>query len=87
MNKVKTSKKKVKIDPELKEFGKNLRKFREERGLSQRDVAQNCTIDHSDIAKYERGETNPTFTKFLELARALELTSTEILTIVPVDSK
>lgn len=78
---------KVKIDPRLKEFGKNLKRLREERGLSLRDVAQNCTIDHSDIAKYERGQTSPTYLSILELAKGLEVEPADIVTIIQGKSK
>lgn len=59
----------------LKEFGQNLKKVRESRGLSLRDLSYRCKIDFSDIGKMERGETNMTLLTILALADALEVPS------------
>ena len=57
----------------LQSLGANLRKAREAKGLSLRDLAALCTIDHSDIAKMERGEPNFTILTLKELCNALQL--------------
>lgn len=44
-----------------------------DKGISQRELASLCTIDHSDISKIERGEINITVLTLLELAMALEV--------------
>ncbi len=40
-------------------------------GFSFRELAAQCNVDHSDIAKYENGEKNLTFHTMLELASGL----------------
>jgi transcriptional regulator with XRE-family HTH domain len=55
----------------LIEFGKRIRKIREELGLSQDDVAARCDVNKYKISLIENGKSDFTFTTFLELARGL----------------
>lgn len=64
---------KQKASDPLKEFGDNLRKLREARGLSLRNLAAQCRLDHSDISRIERGEKNITILTILELAKGLDI--------------
>lgn len=57
----------------LKKFGDHLRKLREDKGLSLRELSYACNIDYSNILKIEQGKSNITFTTFLDLASALDL--------------
>ncbi len=57
----------------LKKFGDNLRKLRENKSLTLRELSSACNIDYSNILRIEQGKINPTFTTILELASALEL--------------
>jgi transcriptional regulator with XRE-family HTH domain len=66
---------------ELKRFGENLKKIRLEAGLSLRQLAQSCTIDHSDISKIEKGETNITLLTGIQLARALQISLSSLYNI------
>lgn len=52
-------------------FGNKLKDLREERGLSLREVAQNCDLDFSDIGKYEKGEVSVQLKTIYELAKGL----------------
>ena len=63
----------------LKMFGENLKNIRLGKGLSQRELASLCNIDHSNIAKIERGEKNITILTVLELATALEVKPKKLL--------
>lgn len=57
----------------LKKFGDHLRKLREDKGLSLRELSYACKVDNSHISKIEQGKINITFTTILDLASALEL--------------
>lgn len=57
----------------LKKIGDNLKKIRSGKDLSLRDLAALCAIDHSDIAKIERGEKNATMLTMNQLAEALDI--------------
>ena len=63
----------------LKKFGENLKKIREAVGISQRELASLCVVDHSHISKIERGEKNITILTVLELANALEVKPKKLL--------
>lgn len=64
----------------LKEFGKNLQKLREAKGLSTRQFAYEADISHSSVGRLEAGLANPTMTTLVKLAEALQ---TDLNTLVP----
>lgn len=55
-------------------FGKKLREAREEKGLSQAQLAKNIQSHHSIIGKYERDEVKPTIDVVKKLAEVLDTT-------------
>ena len=54
-------------------LGKNVKKLREKKGLSLRQLAALCDVDHSVISKIEKGERNITVSTLFELAKGLEV--------------
>jgi transcriptional regulator with XRE-family HTH domain len=65
----------------LLKFGEHLKSLRLARGLSLRKLAALCNIDHSDIAKMEKGGVNITILTIRQLAHALELHPKKLLDI------
>lgn len=63
----------------LKLLGANIKRLREAKQLSLRDMSYACNIDNSKIAKIEKGQINITFTTILQIADALETNPSEIL--------
>lgn len=63
----------------LKKLGSNIKKLREGRHLSLRELSYACEIDNSKISKIEKGQINITFTTILQLAKALEVQPAELL--------
>lgn len=63
----------------LKRVGKRLSELRIKQGLSYRKMAQRCNIDHSNISKFEKGETNITVLTLFELAKGLGVEARDIL--------
>jgi transcriptional regulator with XRE-family HTH domain len=63
----------------LKKFGANLKAQRKARDLSLRKLAASCNIDHSDIAKMEKGQINITILTIRELAQALQIHPKKLL--------
>jgi len=59
-------------------FGKRIEKFRKELGLSYRELAQKCDVDHSNISKIEKGEVNVRISTIQELAKGLEVHPQEL---------
>lgn len=69
-------------------FGSRLKFLREERGLSLREVAQNCDLDYSDIGKYEKGEVSVQLKTIYELAKGLNVHPKELFNfdfLIPKD--
>ena len=63
----------------LKKFGEHLKKLREERGLSVRELASRCDVDFSKISKLENNTGNITLTTLFELAEGLHIKPIELL--------
>lgn len=63
----------------LKKFGDNLRKLRENKSSTLRELSSACNIDYSNILRIEQGKINPTLTTILEIASALELNPSVLL--------
>ena len=66
-------------DDFLKRFGKNLKKIRAKKGISLRELAASCNVDHSNIGKIEKGEFNITLLTILELSKGLEIHPKKLL--------
>lgn len=58
---------------EIKQIGKNIRKFRIKKGLTQLDLAAACGFEESSIGRLENGNTNPTIKTLVKIAMALEI--------------
>ena len=63
----------------LKKLGANIKRLREMKNLSLRELSYACDIDNSKISKIEKGQINITFTTILQLAKALDISPSELL--------
>ncbi len=57
----------------LKAFGRNLRKNRETKSLTQEALAQRVDLDPTYISGIERGVRNPSIWSIARIARALNV--------------
>ena len=64
---------------ELILFGKSVRKFREQKGLSQEGLADLSRLHRTYIGGIERGERNVGFLNLLRLSKALNVLPSELL--------
>lgn len=60
-------------------LGKNLRSVREEKNLSQENVAVLSKISTTYYAGIERGEENPTFLIIESICKALHIKSSQVM--------
>jgi transcriptional regulator with XRE-family HTH domain len=60
-------------------FGRNMRKFRLERGLSQEALAERMGVDRAHVSSMERGQQNVTLLTIWQAAQALERKAPEFL--------
>ncbi len=56
----------------LRVLGSNIRKARSKKGLSQEALARRCKSHRNYVGGVERGERNPTATKIIAIAVALD---------------
>jgi transcriptional regulator with XRE-family HTH domain len=59
--------------------GLNVRKFREDRNVSQEQLAFDCGLHRTYVSGIERGIRNPTVTSLQRLAKALKVTPSALL--------
>jgi len=60
-------------------LGKNLKRIRTEKGISQGDIARALNVGRSFITNIENGKTNPTLATIARLARAVGISADELL--------
>jgi transcriptional regulator with XRE-family HTH domain len=65
--------------PEAEKFGAIVRTLREERGLTQDQLAERAGVSSTYIGFIERGDNVPTLTIILQIASALKVRSSELL--------
>lgn len=64
---------------QLVAFGQRIRAIRKEKGLSQENLAALADIDRSYMGHIERGEKNITLTKIYQIAKALDVSPSQLL--------
>lgn len=60
-------------------LGKNLKRIRTEKGISQGDIARALDVGRSFITNIENGKTNPTLATIAKIAKAIGVTATDLL--------
>jgi transcriptional regulator with XRE-family HTH domain len=63
----------------LVRFGKHVRELRKAKGFSQEAFAAHCGLDRTYIGGIERGERNVALRNIEIIARALDLTVSELM--------
>jgi transcriptional regulator with XRE-family HTH domain len=64
-----------------KEFGRTVRRLREEQGLSQENLGYKARLHRNYLGGVERGEINPTLVNLMKLAKGLGLRTSELLAL------
>jgi transcriptional regulator with XRE-family HTH domain len=68
-------------------FGKQLRRLRKERHLSQEKLAEKCDFHRNQIGRIERAEQTVSFDGMLQLSHGLAVPPSEIWKLVPVQKR
>jgi transcriptional regulator with XRE-family HTH domain len=66
----------------LEEFGLHLRKLRRAKKMTMEELANTCDIEKSQVYRIEKGKINTTLTTLRALADGLELSISELLSIL-----
>jgi len=67
------------IDALATNLASNLRYIRQQRGLTQQELAKLCGVPRSTVGQMETGSCNPTLSVLARLAQALQISIEEIL--------
>ena len=67
------------MNSESKLLGENLKRIRTEKDISQGDIARELGVDRGFISTIENGKTNPTLATITKLAKAVGVTTDELL--------
>jgi putative transcriptional regulator len=54
-------------------LGRNIKKIRKERNMSQLDLSVNCDFEKASLSRLESGKANPTITTLLKVSRGLNV--------------
>jgi transcriptional regulator with XRE-family HTH domain len=64
-----------------KKIGKRIVQLRTKKGWSQSDLARACNKDRQAIEKLENGKVNPTAYSLLEIAKALDVSLSDLVKV------
>ena len=62
------------MENEAKRLGRNMKRIRTDKGISQGDISRALNVARSFISNIENGKTNPTLTTITKLAKVLGVT-------------
>jgi transcriptional regulator with XRE-family HTH domain len=64
-----------------KKLGKRIKTMREEKGISQQELASLCDFEKSNMSRIEAGRTNPTIGTLLKISYALNINVTVLVDV------
>lgn len=63
----------------LKKLGKDIRRIRLEKNVTQQELADLCEFENSNMSRIEAGNTNPTFLTLKKICNALNISLAELV--------
>ena len=69
----------------LIQIGKNIKRIRLSRGISQVELADLCDFEKSNMARIEAGGTNITIRTLLKISNSLKISITDLFS--PIENK
>lgn len=67
------------MQSESAKLGKNLKRIRTEKGMTQGDIVRTLGVSRSFVSNVENGKTNPTLATIAKLAKALGVPTEELI--------
>ncbi|OGD25196.1 MAG: DNA-binding protein [Candidatus Staskawiczbacteria bacterium RIFCSPLOWO2_01_FULL_40_39] len=64
---------------ESAKLGKNLKRIRTGKGITQGDIVRTLGVSRSFVSNIENGKTNPTLATITKLAKAVDVSVDELL--------
>jgi transcriptional regulator with XRE-family HTH domain len=72
---------------DLKALGREIRRHRKQRKLSQEQLAERAGLHRNYVGYLERGERNPAATTLFQIARALDISLAELVSALAADGR
>ena len=67
------------MDESAKKLGKNMKRIRLEKGMTQGDICRKLGLDRAYISNLESGKKNPTLATIEKIAKALGINIDELM--------
>ncbi len=67
------------MDESAKKLGKNMKRIRLEKGMTQGDICRKLGLDRAYISNLESGNKNPTLATIEKLAKALGVLASDLV--------
>lgn len=67
------------MNSESEKLGKNLKRLRTKKGITQGDIARSLGVSRGFVSNIENGKTNPTLATIARLAKAIGVSTDELL--------
>jgi transcriptional regulator with XRE-family HTH domain len=64
---------------EAEKLGKNLKRIRTAKGISQGEIGRKLEVDKSFVSNIENGKTNPTLSTIAKIAKAIGVSAGELM--------
>ena len=64
---------------EAERLGKNIKRIRTTKGISQGEISRRLNVDKSFISNIENGKTNPTLETIVKIAKAIGVSVGELM--------
>ena len=64
---------------EAEKLGKNLKRIRTAKGISQGEISRKLEVDKSFLSNIENGKTNPTLSTIAKIAKAIGVSVGELM--------
>jgi len=64
---------------EAEKLGKNLKRIRTEKGISQGEISRKLEVDKGFVSNIENGKTNPTLATIAKIAKAIGVSVGELM--------
>ncbi len=64
---------------ESEKLGKNLKRIRTKKGMSQGDIARDLGVSRGFVSNIENGKANPTLATIAKLAKAVEASIAKLI--------
>lgn len=63
-------------------LGNRIKAVRENKNVSQQELASECDFEKSNMSRIEAGKTNPTYYTLVKIAKALKVNLAELMDIL-----